>query len=429
MGAIDGQDVSGARTSVNSRWVTGTGPDAAPEAPPPEIIGGRYRIVRTLGEGGFGIVYEAIDERIHKRVAVKVLRRRYAEAPRHVERFRQEAVAAAQLRHPNIVQVSDFATLEEDGRPYLVMEFLDGETLDALLARTHKVSPVVAVRLAIHLCRGLAEAHRNGIIHRDLKPSNVIVNNLDGPTPMVKIVDFGIAKLTDDQLTPSELTTGVVMGTPMYMAPEQIQVRGQLDGRADVYAVGVILYELLTGMAPFHGRTGGDVLVAKATEEPPSPAAFEPWVAPALVKVVMTALRVDRDRRFRSAAAMAEALGQIPDPIARRRPHRAILAGVGLALIAVLTAIAVPRWVRRPTPREVTPAAPMAVPDPGHVAPELPATVPDPAAVPATVPAAPDAGVADAATPTRRRVVRPTRKAEPPAQSPPEDLLWGTKPH
>ena len=423
------------------------------EPAPPDVVAGRYRISRRLGEGAFGVVYEATDERIHKRVAVKVLRRGYSERSRYVDRFHQEAVAAAQLRHANIVQVTDFAVLD-DGRPFLVMEYLDGETLDRVLAAKGKLAAPVAARVARDLCLGLSVAHRAGIIHRDLKPANVIVDDLESPAPRVKILDFGIAKLTEEAEMAAEVTTSAVLGTPTYMAPEQVRQREPIDGRVDVYAVGIILYKLMTGTTPFAGRTAGDVMVSKVTEEAPSPTTFDADLDPELVHVTRLAIRVERDQRFATADAMASALSDVIASMAKRRARGgprpvpwAVIAAAGLAAVTV-SAIAVPRWggrgrrvpavpaesVTAPAAAPAAETAPVAdtVTGAGVVTESAPESAPVTAAhgavVDAGVAADPPVAAAVDAGETTRRPTTPRRGARPRAAGRPDagaDLLFG----
>jgi serine/threonine protein kinase len=395
------------------------------EPPPPDFIAGRYLVARRLGEGAFGVVYEAVDERIHKRVAVKVLRRGYAERSRYVDRFHQEAVAAAQLHHPNIVQVTDFASLD-DGRPYLVMEYLEGDTLDKVLVERGRLAPMLAARIARDLCLGLAVAHRSGIVHRDLKPANVIVADLDGAAPRIKIVDFGIAKLTEEAEAATEVTTSAVLGTPTYMAPEQVRQRDPIDGRVDIYAVGIILYKLLTGSTPFAGRTAGDVMVSKVTEEAPSPLTVVPTLDPALVRIVRTAVRIEREQRYASADLMAAALSEVLSGAPVRRPLSERLrvesfpwpAVVGVVLAAVaLIAIAAPRWGgsgRQPS-QQVQPApAPAPAPSPAPSPASSPALSPSPAPSPSPSPSpSPIPGLLPAAAVDAGVAPQPPRPARP----------------
>src|SRR5262245_3857539 len=208
-------------------------------------VAGRYKVIKPLGEGGMGQVYLAEHVAIQKRLALKVLRPEYAHKGDIVRRFQQEAISASRIKHPNVLDVFDFGQLE-NGCFYLAMEFLEGNDLADELARRRVFDPVTGIRIALQICRALGAAHANGVVHRDLKPENVFLQRTSDGEEVVKIVDFGIAQLRDNEQAEREskqrrLTrTGMVFGTPEYMAPEQAE--GQhADQRADVYALGVML--------------------------------------------------------------------------------------------------------------------------------------------------------------------------------------------
>ncbi len=282
------------------------------------VLEGRYRISRILGEGGMGIVYEAFHQRIDRKVAIKVLREDFSRRPDVVERFRREAKSASRIGHPNIVDVMDFGDTPL-GSSYFVMEMLEGEDLADLLSREVRLSPSRAVAIAYQCCRALAAAHEKGIVHRDLKPENVFLLERTGIPDFVKLVDFGVAKMTElDHLEGAggrKLTrTGMIFGTPEYMSPEQ--ANGQaLDHRVDIYALGIILYETLTGSVPFEGESFMAVLSKHAVH--PVPPLRETWpglsVSPELEAVVMRALTKQRDQRFPHMRAFAEALEGVPE--------------------------------------------------------------------------------------------------------------------
>ena len=265
-----------------------------------------------------GIVYEAFHQRIDRKVAIKVLREDFSRRPDVVERFRREAKSASRIGHPNIVDVMDFGDTPL-GSSYFVMEMLEGEDLADLLSREIRLSPSRAVALAYQCCRALAAAHEKGIVHRDLKPENVFLLERGGFPDFVKLVDFGVAKMTElDHLEGSggrKLTrTGMIFGTPEYMSPEQ--ANGQpLDHRVDIYALGIILYETLTGSVPFEGESFMAVLSKHAVQ--PVPPLRETWpglkVSPELEAVVMRALTKQRDQRFPHMRAFGEALEGVPE--------------------------------------------------------------------------------------------------------------------
>ncbi|HEY6173239.1 MAG TPA: serine/threonine-protein kinase, partial [Kofleriaceae bacterium] len=265
---------------------------------------GRYRIARLLGEGGMGRVYLAVHPGIGSRVAIKILSDQCARSPELLERFFAEARAVNLVHHENIVSVLDLAQLP-DGRPFIVMEYIEGQTL-AGIVRGGPVALGGLVQVMTEVLSALAAAHAIGIVHRDLKPDNVLVT-AEGHA---KVLDFGIAKLAPElqqQLSP-RTRTGALLGTPQYMAPEQISGSGGVDPRTDLYAAGVVLYELATGRQPFVGETLFDLMRAHLEQPPPSPRALRPDLPPALEQVILTALAKRPDDRFAGAAIMAQAL-------------------------------------------------------------------------------------------------------------------------
>ena len=321
---------------------------------------GDYEVQALLGSGGMGEVFRARDERLGRDVAIKVLPQSLALDSERLRRFEQEAQAAAALNHPNILAVFQMGSYE--GSPYLVSELLEGETLRECL----KAGPVTvrkAVDYAIQIARGLAAAHDKGIVHRDLKPENLFVTR-DG---RVKILDFGLAKLVQaqqsDQATATLIDTqvGTVMGTAGYMAPEQ--VRGQaVDRRADIFAFGAILYEMLVGKRAFQGNTAADTMGAILKEDPPSLADFVTNLPPVLQRIIHRCLEKSPELRFQSASDLAFAM----EAISGSAEGNAITAGrrsiplwmlAGSAALLLITMIAVILW-RKPSP-EVGPSSPV----------------------------------------------------------------------
>ena len=268
----------------------------APEALVGTIVDQRYRIERVLGTGGMGAVYEAEHIEIGKKVALKVLHPQFSRQADLVARFRREARAASKVGHPNIVDVTDSGTTP-DGDVYFVMERLDGLDLGEVLRHERRVAPDRVVAIGTQMCRALSAAHAAGIIHRDLKPENIFLVSREGVPDFVKVLDFGIAKQDmGNQNSPRRLTTpGIAMGTPEYMAPEQAAGKA-IDGRVDIYSVGAILYEMLTGDPPHHGANVMEILAKKATEAPTPPRELNPDVPEALEEVVMRCLERDPDR-------------------------------------------------------------------------------------------------------------------------------------
>lgn len=310
---LDGSRLGG----TDEAPVTHTPPSADPLVG--ALLQGRYRIIRRIGEGGMGIVYEAEHVLIEKRVALKVLRDDFSNRPDVVERFRQEAKSASRIGHENIVDISDFGETPS-GASYFVMEFLQGRDLAHVLTAQGTLDSERALRILLQCCRALGAAHHKGIVHRDMKPENIFLTERDGNSDFVKIVDFGIAKMSDVETAGApgrKLTkTGMIFGTPEYMSPEQAAGK-QLDHRVDIYAIGVILFEVVTGRVPFVGDTFMGILTQHMFGVPPSLREVNPnvQVSPNLESVIYKALSKDANDRFQSmeeiVRAIAEELGDV----------------------------------------------------------------------------------------------------------------------
>jgi serine/threonine-protein kinase len=277
--------------------------DAPEEGERDDLLGATlnetYQIVRVLGEGGMGRVYEARHTRLmSKRFAIKVLHPEYTRQPEVISRFQREAEAAASLRSPHVVGVYDVGKTP-DGRPFMVAEYLEGKELAEHLASVGKLSVPAAVRIVRQICKALTLAHEKGVVHRDMKPENVFLTG-DMSAPLATVLDFGISKTGDGQGT--NLTkTGMIMGTPSYMAPEQ--ARGdRVDHRADVYAVGAILYAALTGQRPFEHSDPMVIVTAVLTRDPPPPRSLEPSIPEALELAIQRAMAKEPGDRYPTMA-------------------------------------------------------------------------------------------------------------------------------
>jgi serine/threonine protein kinase/tetratricopeptide (TPR) repeat protein len=268
-----------------------------------DVVAGRYRLLGLLGRGGMGSVYRARDLVLDEVVALKVLQREMARSESMLVRFRQEVKLARRVTHPNVARTFDIT--EHDGQAFLTMEFVDGESLAQLLAREGALSVPRAVEIALALCDGLAAAHASGVIHRDLKPGNVLVAR-DG---RIVVTDFGIARSFSDEKTGE--TLGEFVGTPAYMAPEQVEGASDVDPRADLYALGALLFELLTGRTAWTGKSAPLIAVARLMAPPPDPREHRGSLSPELARLVMTLMARRREDRPATAALARAALVQV----------------------------------------------------------------------------------------------------------------------
>lgn len=261
------------------------------------VVDGRYKVERRLGSGGMADVYLATDLQLGRRVALKILYRRFSEDPEFVERFRREASAAAGLQHQHVVSVYDRG--EWEGTYYIAMEYLEGRSLKALIAQEAPLDPDVAIDYATQILKAARFAHRRGVIHRDLKPHNVIVDD-EG---ILTVTDFGIARAGASDMT----QTGSIMGTAQYLSPEQAQGHA-VSQQSDLYSIGVVLYEMLAGRVPFDGDSAVAIALKQVGELPVPPSAYNPQVSPGLEQVVLQALEKDPVARFPDADAFIDAL-------------------------------------------------------------------------------------------------------------------------
>lgn len=285
------------------------GPDSSEgstgDVKPGDVIAGKYRIERVLGAGGMGVVVAAHHIHLDERVAIKFLLPEAAARPEAVARFTREARAAIKIKSSHVARVIDVATLES-GAPYMVMEYLDGQDLSALLVQRGPQPVTEAVDFVIQACDAIAEAHGLGIIHRDLKPANLFcVRGADGLLS-VRVLDFGISKVTSTTAGELDMTrTSTVMGSPVYMSPEQLTSAKNVDARTDIWSLGVVLYELVAGQLPFQGETLSEVSINIATQQPPSLRQSRPDLPDGLEAVVLKCLEKDRSRRYQNVAELA----------------------------------------------------------------------------------------------------------------------------
>jgi len=323
-----------------------------------QIIDGKYRIVRLIGQGGMGAVYEGLNTFIDRRVAIKVMLPDIGTAA--VGRFEQEARAAGRIGNDHILEILDMGRLA-DGSHYMVMEFLDGESLEARLEQRGALQPQELAPIALQLLEALGAAHRAGVLHRDLKPDNVfLVRQKAGHRDFVKLIDFGISKFGQDQAL--NLTkTGTMVGTPYYMAPEQARGKGPVDSRADLYAVGVILYQCVSGQLPFVADSFNDLLFKIVLEAAPPVSTYAPFLDAHFASIIHRAMAREAADRYQSAEELAEAI-------------MGWLAETGNKLPSVAPSYKQPTTSRAPVSSAVVrgetplPMSTLAVPTPGTLA-------------------------------------------------------------
>ena len=335
------------------------------------VVDGKYRIDGQIGAGGMATIYRAMRLHIGDVVAVKVLHSELLREPHFAERFRREAQAAARLRHPNVVAIYDFG-LSADGLIYLVMELVEGRSLRTIIAEDGPMAATRAAEVVRQVAAALTQAHNQKIVHRDIKPANIAVESTpDGPR--VKVLDFGIVSLRGSAV-PSLTQTGAVLGTPAYMSPEQC-LGEELDGRSDIYSLGIVLFEMLCGVVPFNSPTAAAVIIQHVQQAPPPLRVLNASVSAAVEAVVLRALAKRPQDRFQTARELADALTAAVSPRAARQLDRTIVLNapgspptvpahrvrtigllVGSAAIAVLATIGVQRAFFESTPaRHVAP--------------------------------------------------------------------------
>ncbi|HUK53079.1 MAG TPA: serine/threonine-protein kinase [Candidatus Binatia bacterium] len=322
------------------------------------VIRGKYEIISKLGEGGMGAVFKVRHKMFGEILALKVVAERLLQEPGFLQRFRSEALIMRALNHPNDVRVQDYDETE-DGRPFTVMEYVEGTRMDQLIPAGSQMDMVRAVRLVMQVCDGLGAAHQLGIIHRDVKPYNIMVCKDAQGNEVAKILDYGVAKVKEQgQLYQAQKTqAGVMIGTPAYMSPEQVKgiPSDQLDGRVDLYAAGIILYELLCGRGPFVEKKPVMMLMAHAGMPPPDPKQFRKDIPPALAAAVLKALEKEPAKRYANAEemrnALSAAIGGAP-------------AAVAAAAAAPAPAAPAPAAAAPPAPHAAPPAAPPPAPAP-----------------------------------------------------------------
>lgn len=283
-----------------------------------EVLAGKYRIEKVLGTGGMGYVVACQHLQLQQKVALKFLHPSMLESEEIVGRFLREAQAAVQIKSEHVVRVSDVGTLDDDS-PYMVMEYLEGTDLKEMIEKDGPLALSTAVDYLLQACEALAEAHVLGIVHRDLKPSNLFLAHKADGRPCVKVLDFGISKLNSSSPGVSSLTrTTATLGTPHYMAPEQLTSTRSVDARADIWALGVVLYELLSNALPFSGETLTELCIRIVQEQPAPLESVDQVVPEMLWSVLLRCLQKDREARYANVAEVAYALAPFGTASAKR---------------------------------------------------------------------------------------------------------------
>jgi serine/threonine protein kinase len=288
------------------------------DAPPVklgEILAGKYRVDRVLGAGGMGVVVAATHVDLREPRALKFMRATALSDEEAVERFLREARASSRLKGEHVARVYDVGRLD-DGAPYMVMEFLSGDDLREVLKQRGQLPVGEAMLYVMQACEALAEAHAQGIVHRDLKPANLFLTRRADGSPCVKVLDFGISKILGDGLSVTK--SYAILGSPHYMSPEQMRSSRDVDARTDVWSLGVIAYQLLSGGLPFSGRTITEIITVVLQGEPDPPSSLVHDLPPALDAAILRCLERDLDRRHASVAELAAALMPFAPPEAQR---------------------------------------------------------------------------------------------------------------
>ena len=360
----------------------------SPAFEPQRVLAGRYRLEERLGAGGMGAIWRAEHLMLQAPVAVKIIDRDAVRDEQTLARFLREAKAAASLRSPHVVQILDYGM--DEGVPFIVMELLEGETLAERLKRCGRLSPAETARIMTHVGRAIGRAHEAGIVHRDLKPENVfIVHNEDDD--IAKVLDFGVAKVERGQLAieGEKTRTGSILGTPYYMSPEQAQGNKAVDYRSDLWSLGVIAFECLTGRRPFYSEGLGDLVLSICVRELPVPSAyasvpigFDAWFAQAIAR--------DPEQRFQSAREMTDALRETlgvetKDPVSSAAPELLMSSRPDVSATQLGSSSVSQRWEPLATnadtqssPRHEEATAPTLAYEPARVVSEREIALPDP---------------------------------------------------
>jgi len=344
-----------------------TGLQSVHELQPGMIIRNKYQILDRIGIGGMGVVYRGRHLTFNEVCAIKIVNESIAGDANFLQRFQTEAVVTRKLRHPNAVRVDDF-DYTEDGRPFIVMELVEGKNIGEILQEQGALRVPRAVRVAIQVARALGVAHKLGVVHRDIKPGNIILTTDEQGQETAKVLDFGIAKLREaaGDANPGMTMTGMVVGTPLYMSPEQFmgkKAAGEIDGRTDIYSLGVVLYQMVTAQLPFEGDTPYSLMLQhiQGTVRPPHELAPELHIPESLSQVILKAIDKSRDLRFQTAEEFVAALDQVvsDQPASQQVANPAVATSQVPPSQVVKTQVAT---VAAPPPTSVSPTQPKSPP-------------------------------------------------------------------
>jgi serine/threonine-protein kinase len=328
-----------------------------------DVLAGKYRVDRVIGTGGMGVVVAAHHLLLDEKVAIKLLLPEALAAPEAVARFDREARAAVKIKSEHVARIIDVGKLD-DGAPYMVMEYLEGSDLSAWLTRHGRLPIDQAVDFVLQACEAIAEAHAMGMVHRDLKPANLYCIRRPDGALSIKVLDFGISKLTGPVIAKgmSMTRTQTVLGSPFYMSPEQLESSKGVDARADIWALGIILYELLTGSVPFSSDVFTELVIRIVNSPAPPARAMRHETPPALEGIILRCLEKDRDRRFANVAELARALVEFASPRAMLSLERieGVMQGAHIAVRPSMASV--------PPPTPPAPQGPMAITPPNTVA-------------------------------------------------------------
>ncbi len=397
---------------------------AAPSWPEPGVlVAGKYRVGRVIGQGGMGIVLEAQHTLLEERVALKFMHRQIASSPEASARFLQEARASAKIKDEHVARVLDVGS--HDGAPYLVMEYLEGRDLASVLADDGALPVELACEYVLQACAAIGRAHANGIVHRDLKPANLFLAEREGAPPILKVLDFGIAKAMGSSGGPSLTASNAFLGSPRYMAPEQVQNARDVDARADVWALGAVLFELVSGRAAFDQGSVASLMVAICTQPPPSLAALRPDLPEWFARLVADCLQIDPARRPQSIDALKKRLAaphpaptSVPSTAAPRRSHSLWWVGAAILAFGFGVGIRAHRSLERAAPATIG----------ARLQTAAPARLALPESLPQAATAQPSAS-AVAPIPVPSAALAPTQKAGPkkPASHGTKESVYGSR--